>query len=91
LEERSTALLTDELSPGQKPGEPRLIHITVKGAEAFQKSDPWALTRNYGNQGPEQIHVKPIQAEGDVPRQALELTIVHCPPFSGIGGRGKTA
>jgi len=35
--ERSTALLTDELSPGQKPGEPRLIHITVKGAEAFQK------------------------------------------------------
>ena len=87
--ERSTALLTDELGPGQKPGEPRLIHITVKGAEAFQKSDPWALTMELRYQGPEQIYVKPIQAEGDVPRQALELTIVHCPPFSGIGAEER--
>jgi predicted ATPase len=83
--ERSTALLNNELSPEQKPGEPRLIHITVKGAEGFQKSDPWSLTMELRYQGPEQIYVKPIPAEGEVPHQALELTIVHCPPFSGIG------
>jgi len=87
--ERSTALLTDELSQGQKPGEPRLIHITVKGSEGFQRNDPWTLTMELRYQGPEQIYVKPIPAEGDVPHQALDMTIVHCPPFSGIGSEER--
>lgn len=87
--ERSTALLTDELGPEQKPGEPRLIHITVRGADGFQKTDPWTLTMELRYQGPEQIYVKPLPAEGDVPPQALDLTIVHCPPFSGIGSEER--
>ena len=40
-------------------------------------------------QGPEQIYVKPIPSEDDVPPQALSLAIVHCPPFSGIGSEER--
>ena len=87
--ERSTALSKGELAHGKALGEPRLIHIEVKGAEGLQKNDPWALTMELRYQGPEQIYVKPIPGEGDVPQQALDLTIVHCPPFSGIGAEER--
>lgn len=87
--ERSTALSREEVGPGQSPGEHRLIHITVKGTSGFQRNDPWSLTMALRYQGPEQIYVKPIPSEDDVPPQALSLAIVHCPPFSGIGSEER--
>lgn len=87
--DRSTALSRTELDAGQKLGEPRLIHITVKGTEGFQQNNPWALTMELRYQGPEQIYVKPIPSEDDIPPQALNLGIVHCPPFSGIGAEER--
>jgi predicted ATPase len=86
---RSTALSRDELSDDQSLGEPRLIHITIKGADGFQRNDLWSLTMELRYQGPEQIYVKPIPSEDNVPPQALGLTIVHCPPFSGIGSEER--
>ena len=87
--ERSTALNKDELGPEQKPGEPRLIHISVTGSTGFQRNDEWNLTMELRYQGPEQIYVKPIPSESDMPPEALALTVVHCPPFSGIGPEEK--
>jgi predicted ATPase len=87
--DRSTALNKDELGPDQKPGEPRLIHISVSGSTGFQRTDEWSLTMELRYQGPEQIYVKPIQGESEVPQQALGISVVHCPPFSGIGSEEK--
>lgn len=87
--DRSTALTRDELGPDQKPGEPRLIHISVTGSTGFQRDGDWSLTMELRYQGPEQIYVKPIPSESDVPAGALALSIVHCPPFSGIGSEEK--
>lgn len=87
--DRSTALNKDELGPEQKPGEPRLIHISVTGSTGFQRTDNWSLTMELRYQGPEQIYVKPIPSESEVPKEALGLSVVHCPPFSGIGSEEK--
>jgi predicted ATPase len=87
--DRSTALAKNELSANQKPGEPRLIHITVTGSTGFQRNDEWSQTMELRYQSPEQIYVKPIPSETDVPPGALALSIVHCPPFSGIGSEEK--
>ncbi len=87
--DRSTALARDELGPEQKPGEPRLIHIAVTGSTRFQRNGEWSLTMELRYQGPEQIYVKPIPSESDVPAGALALSVVHCPPFSGIGPEEK--
>lgn len=87
---RSTALTKDELSAEQKPGEPRLIHITVTGSQGFHVKPEWSLTMELRYQGPEQIYVKPIlSSESDVPTGALDLSVVHCPPFSGIGSEER--
>ncbi len=41
-------------------------------------------------QSTELIYVKPVGLnEHDIPDQALRLSIVHCPPFSGIGAEEK--
>lgn len=87
--DRSTALNKDELGPDQKPGEPRLIHISVTGSTGFQRTDEWSLTMELRYQGPEQIYVKPIPGESEVPKAALDISVVHCPPFSGIGSEEK--
>jgi predicted ATPase len=86
---RSTALARDELGAEQKPGEPRLIHITVTGSQGFQMKAEWSLTMELRYQGPEQIYVKPILSGSDVPQGALDLSVVHCPPFSGIGSEER--
>jgi len=86
---RSTALNKDELGPEQKPGEPRLIHISVTGSKGFQRNSEWNLTMELRYQGPEQIYVKPIPSESDIPAGALDLIVVHCPPYSGIGPEEK--
>ncbi len=82
-----TALSKGDLAHGQKPGEPRLIHITVNGTEGLTREDPWSLTMELRYQSTEQIYVKPvgIPDTGEPPPQADRLAVVHCPPFSGIG------
>jgi predicted ATPase len=88
--ERSTALTRDELDTDQKPGEPRLIHIAVTGSAALRREAPWTVTMELRYQGPEQIYVKPLLApDEDVSPEALRTTIVHCPPFSGIGSEER--
>ena len=85
-----TALSKAELGPGQKPGEPRLIHITVSGAQGLTQAEPWSLTMELRYQSTELIYVKPVGlGDTDIPQQASALSIVHCPPFSGIGAEEK--
>jgi hypothetical protein len=85
-----TALSKAELEAHQKPGEPRLIHITVSGAKGLTQEEPWSLTMELRYQSTELIYVKPVGlSESDIPKQALDLSIVHCPPFSGIGAEEK--
>jgi predicted ATPase len=85
-----TALSKAELGPDQKPGEPRLIHITVSGSQGLTQAEPWSLTMELRYQSTELIYVKPVElGETDIPQQALALSIVHCPPFSGIGAEEK--
>jgi hypothetical protein len=85
-----TALSKAELGPDQRPGEPRLIHIPVSGAQGLTQADPWSLTMELRYQSTELIYVKPVGlGETDIPQQALTVSIVHCPPFSGIGAEEK--
>ena len=86
----ATARSKEEIAPGEKPGEPRLIHITVEGSRGAGTEDPWSLTMELRYQSTEQIYVKPVGfPESPIPTPALELSIVHCPPFSGIGADEK--
>jgi len=87
--ETVTGLTKGELGPGQKPGEPRLIHISLHGSNGLTTEDPWSLTMELRYQSTEQIYVKPFNIEDGIPRQAAKLSIVHCPPFSGIGAEEK--
>lgn len=88
--ERSTGLTKGELGPEQHQGEPRLIHITIHGSAGLTSEKPWSLTMELRYQGPEQIYVKPINlGDGDIPAEALAQSVVHCPPFSGIGAEER--
>lgn len=85
-----TALSKVEAGPEQKPGEPRLIHITVHGAKGLTLEQPWSLTMELRYQSSEQIYVKPVNLTDNViPPEAEALLVVHCPPFSGIGAEEK--
>ncbi len=85
-----TGLSKAELGPGQKLGEPRLIHITVHGSTGLTAEAPWSLTMELRYQSSEQIYVKPVGIEtGKLPPEAAKISVVHCPPFSGIGAEEK--
>lgn len=85
-----TGLTRGERKPGQKPGEPRLIQLTVHGTHGLTEGSPWRLTMELRYQSAEQIYVKPVGIEnGRIPDQAGQLLVVHCPPFSGIGPEEK--
>lgn len=87
---RLTGLSKAELGPGQKFGEPRLIHITVEGSSGLTRDNPWSLTMELRYQSTEQIYVKPVLSDGEtVPREATDVLLVHCPPFSGIGAEER--
>jgi len=85
-----TALSKAELGPDQKPGEPRLIHITVEGTHGVGQQERWSLTMELRYQSSEQIYVKPVNLPPEgLPPQAGQLVVVHCPPFSGIGAEER--
>ncbi len=60
-----TGLSKAELAPGQRLGEPRLIHITVEGSSGLTRERPWCLTMELRYQSTEQIYVKPVLADGE--------------------------
>ncbi len=88
--ETITGLSKAELGPKQKLGEPRLIHITVKGSAGLTTESAWSLTMELRHQSSEQIYVKPVNmVDGELPGAAEKLVVVHCPPFSGIGAEER--
>jgi len=88
---RKTALRKNECQGSEKPGTPRLLHITLEGPSKSNPNETWQLTMELRYQGPEQIYVKPILPEGtnELPPEAENIGIVHCPPFSGIGSEER--
>lgn len=84
--DRSTAYGREE-KPGVKPGEHKLIDITLYGVDPDAKE--WDLTLTFRYASREQIYAKLTDQTGapvsEVPEPARNLQIVHVPPFSGIG------
>ena len=72
-----------KLAESEKPGQPRVLTISLTGKT---KDDSWELGFEFRYQNTELIYVKP-QAEhlDDLPKAVQDLTVVHVPPFSGIG------
>jgi predicted ATPase len=80
----STALKQEELSEGQRPGQPRVLEITLRGKNG--DGILWELPLEFHYHNTELIYVKPpVRLVENVPDPALNLSVVHVPPFSGIG------
>ncbi|MEW6236691.1 MAG: AAA family ATPase [Candidatus Omnitrophota bacterium] len=66
-----------------QPGYPRVIEIAIEGKEGAER---WELAFEFRYQSSEQIYVKPSEKYIDnIPTPIQDFTIVHVPPFSGIG------
>lgn len=77
-----TALKRDELNKEQKLGHPRVLEITLMGRDA---GDQWELTFEFRYQNSELLYVKPTQDLSTLPLPVQNFSVVHVPPFSGIG------
>jgi hypothetical protein len=78
-----TGLRKDELQPGQKLGQPRVLSISLEGSTP---QEPWRLGFEFRYQNTELLYVKPFPEHIDqLPQAAQEISVVHIPPFSGIG------
>jgi hypothetical protein len=78
-----TALRKEELEDGKKPGYPRVLAITLQGKLA---NEPWELTFEFRYQNTELLYVKPAKEHIDnMPKAVQDVSVVHVPPFSGIG------
>jgi predicted ATPase len=77
-----TALKKDELRQGQQLGQPRVLTITLEGREGEQ---PWELGFEFRYQNSELLYVKPAEHLDSLPEAAQNVSVVHVPPFSGIG------
>lgn len=75
-----TGLTKDELGEDEKQGEPRVLEITL---EEVKGDAPWRLGFQFRYSSTEQLYVQPVEER--IPEQAEALTVVHVPPFSGIG------
>ena len=81
----STAMGRDEAEAGKagKAGYPRVLEIALEGVAGDQS---WEMPFEFTYSSSEQIHVKPAEKYLDHSPPALEsFTVVHVPPFSGIG------
>ena len=79
----STALKKHEPREGQKPGQPRVLSVTLEG---IAEGEAWSSTFEFRYTSSEQITVRPAgDTSTSVPLSAVGLKIVHVPPFSGIG------
>lgn len=78
-----TALRKDELKAGQNLGEPRPLAITLEGRAS---NGTWELGFEFRYQNSELVYVKPLQAHAEnLAVAAGAVSVVHVPPFSGIG------
>lgn len=78
-----TSLKDDELSEGQKRGEPRYVSIALEGEQLGQN---WSLEFELHHSSSELIHVRPKLNESETISPIVwDFNIVHVPPFSGIG------
>lgn len=72
---------------GAKAGQPKLVAVTLYGNGT--KAADWNLTITLRYANKEQIYVKLADDQGnpvtEIPPGAKDITIVHVPPFSGIG------
>ncbi len=75
----ATGLKKEELSSGQNLGEKRVLSIRLDGKSG---STEWKSEFELRYENAELIRIKP---KDDVPKDALDLNVVHIPPFSGIG------
>jgi len=82
-----TGLQKKERGPGQRPGHPRFLTIALDGKSANEgREETWSLAFEFRCQGSELMYIRPVLADGgEVPKGAKDLTVVHVPPFSGIG------
>jgi len=79
----STALHRNELKPGEKLGSKRVMSITLSGES---NGDPWHLAMEFVHANSELLYAKPAAEQMDaVPKAARDLSVIHVPPFSGIG------
>lgn len=77
-----TGLRRKELK-GQKLGAPRVLTITLAGET---DGENWELGMEFRYANSELIYTKPSAEQlEDLPIAARNLTVVHVPPFSGIG------
>lgn len=78
-----TALKEKELESEQKAGQPRVLTITLEGKG---KSGDWSFGFEFRRQNTELVYVRPITEHLDHLAFAVEeVSVVHVPPFSGIG------
>jgi len=78
-----TALRKEDAAVGQRPGQHRVLTITLEGRTP---DGPWKLTFEFRYQSTELIYVKPSADQmGSIPQAAGDVRVVHVPPFSGIG------
>lgn len=75
-----TSLTKEEREADQKPGEPRLLGITLEGRK---DQVDWKLGFEFRYSSSEQLYIAPI--DGDKAEKAETIDVVHVPPFSGIG------
>jgi len=82
--ERQTAYRKGEGGPTTKPGAHRLIQIKV---EAETQGKPWELSVELRYENPELLYAIPVARNPykQVASVAQAASIVHVPPFSGIG------
>ncbi len=78
-----TGLGKEELKEGQKLGQPRVLTITLEGSTP---QGDWRLAFEFRYQSTELLYVKPSSEHIDsLPQAAQDVSVVHIPPFSGIG------
>jgi predicted ATPase len=78
-----TGLRKDELQSGQKLGQPRVLNISLEGSTL---EAGWRLDFEFRYQNTELLYVKPSSEHIDqLPQAAQDVSVVHIPPFSGIG------
>jgi hypothetical protein len=79
----STGLRSHELQEGQKLGLPRALSITLEG---LTSQGEWRLAFEFRYQTTELVYVKPSTEHIEqLPQAAEDVSVVHIPPFSGIG------
>ncbi len=78
-----TGLRMDELEEGQRLGQPRVLTIEVEGSTP---QGDWRLAFELRYQNTELVYVRPSPEHMEqLPQAAQDISVVHIPPFSGIG------